>query len=182
MSTLDPVTGPPAAPDPLTSPPHGGPAGPTAGPAATAAAPSARRRRTGLVAAAAVVAVLLVVVVVALVARPRTYDRGTPEGVVQAYVAAVVDGDSVAAAALLASGSPCAATDLDTAYVAPGTRVDLVGTDVQGDRALVRVNVSVDTLEPVPGPGETRTIRLTRTADGWRVDGIPWPLYQCTGA
>lgn len=115
--------------------------------------------------------------------RPtRGWDRGSPEGVVQAYVSAVLDGDSVAAAAQLAPGSTCSATDLDRARLPQGTQVDLVGSELRGDRALVRVAVTPDPgLTPFEPQPDQLTFRLTRTAAGWRIDGVPWPLGTCTG-
>ena len=140
-------------------------------------------RRSGLVALAVLALVALVALVLWAVTRPAPrYDPDTPQGTVQGYVTAVLDGDAAAAAAVLADGSPCTVTDLDRAYVARGTTVDLVGTDVTGDRALVRVRVGVDTgTDPLGGWTEDHAFRLTRTAAGWRIDGVPWPLYDCTG-
>ncbi len=132
--------------------------------------------------AALAVATLLAVAVYAVTRPAKIWDRDTPQGAVQSYVTAVLDGDAAAAAALLAPDSPCAATDLDRVVVQNGTRVDLVGTDVQGAQARVRVLVGVDSgAQPFGGGVEERTFRLTRTGTQWRIDGIPWPLYECFG-
>lgn len=152
--------------------------------------PPGRRpvHRPGLRRGRATVTALVAVVVLGAAAalwagsRPdRGFDPATPQGVVQAYVRAVVAGDSVSAAGLLAPGSPCAATDLDRVRVDAGTQVDLVGAQLLGDRALVRVSVADAALAPVPAYGEQVTIRLVRNGSGWLIDGIPWPLYECTG-
>ncbi|WP_088284267.1 hypothetical protein [Kineosporia sp. A_224] len=141
-------------------------------------------RRRALVPVVAVVGLVAVLAVVLFaVTRPaKVWDPATPQGVVQTYVTAVLAGDTVAAADLLAPGSPCAATDLDRTFLDRDTRVDLVGSTVQGTQAQVRVRVGVDPgADPLGDNGEERTFRLTRTTSGWRIDGIPWPLYECTG-
>lgn len=139
-------------------------------------------RRPLLVVLVLAVAALVAAAVYAVTRPAKVWDRDTPQGAVQAYVAAVLDGDAAVAAALLTPDSPCAATDLDRVLVQNGTRVDLVGTDVQGAQARVRVLIGVDSgAQPFGGGAEERTFRLTRTGTQWRIDGIPWPLYECFG-
>lgn len=127
--------------------------------------------------------VVLVIVLVGFLAANRSvtdYDRTTPEGVVQAYVAAVVDGDHRAAADLLAEDSPCDVTDLDGSYVPELDRVVLLDAEVDRDSA------SVD-IETVAAEGpfgafdvtERHTFRLERSGTDWRITGRPWPLYEC---
>jgi hypothetical protein len=152
----------------------------------TAPTPIHHGSRRPLLAALAALVVTLVAVTVYAITRPATlWDRSTPEGTVQAYVTAVLDGDTVAAAALLSTDSPCTAIDLDRTPRAPQTRVDLVGTTVQATAgvtlAQVRVRVVSDAVQPFGDGGEDRTFRLTLTVAGWRIDGIPWPLYDCSG-
>lgn len=131
--------------------------------------------------------VALVAIVAYALTRPaKSWDRTTPEGTVQAYVTALLNGDTVTAASLLAADSPCSATDLDRTTVPRETAVDLVGTTVQttptGKQAQVRVRVTFDAgAQPLGDSGEERTFRLTMTGAGWRIDGIPWPLYDCSG-
>jgi hypothetical protein len=134
---------------------------------------------------------LIVVVVAAAVAavagvlaatRPVTeYDRGTPEGAVQAYVRAVIDGDHDEAARFLADGSPCTVTDLDRAYLPDGVRVVLRQARITGDSARVEVDVVVSSAEPFGGSEytEEHTFRLTGAGAGWLVTGEPWPMYGC---
>lgn len=141
-------------------------------------------RRRDLIPVAVVLGLVaaLALVLYAVTRPAKVWDPATPQGVVQTYVTAVLAGDTVAAADLLAPTSPCAATDLDRAFLGRDTRVDLVGSTVQGTQAQVRVLVAVDPgPDPLGGNGEERTFRLTRTTTGWRIDGIPWPLYECTG-
>lgn len=134
---------------------------------------------------AIVVGVVVVAGVVAAVLTAThdvpTYDRRTPEGVVQAYLIAVIDGDHDAAAAFLAPGSACTVDDLDRAYVPDGVRVVLRDTTVDGDTAEVAVDITSSSGGPLDSSEftEQQTFRL-RQADGdWRITGRPWPMYDC---
>jgi phage tail protein X len=129
-----------------------------------------------------VVAVLAVVAAVLSATRPvADYAPGTPEGVVQSYLSAVLDGDPQQAAGLLAEDSPCAIDDLDQAYTPEGVRVVLRDTRVTGDTAQVRVDVVTPSGGPLDGSeySEEHTFRLTRSGGGWRIEGSPWPMYAC---
>jgi len=139
--------------------------------------------RPSRVLAIVVALVVLVIVLVGVLAANRSvsdHDLTTPEGVVQAYVAAVVDGDHDEAAGLLAEDNPCDAGDLDGSYVPELDRVVLLDAEVDGDRA------SVD-IETVTAEGpfgafdftERHTFRLERSGTDWRITGRPWPLYEC---
>ena len=112
-----------------------------------------------------------------------SYGRGTPEATVQAYLGAVFDGDSEAAAGHLAPTSGCDARDLDLVVVDRSTRVHLVSVKVEADAA--RVEVAVD-RSGTNGPfavveTEHHTYYLTRTGGTWLLDAVPWPLYECRG-
>ena len=139
-------------------------------------------RLLGVVVAAAVVAALAASLYAAS-RPPRTLDRSTPQGVVQAYVTAVLDGDHATAATFLDPDVGCAAVDLDRTFTPRSVRVDLVETQVSGDSARVRVSVTFDAgADPLSGsPGEDHVFRLVRTPSGWLLSGIPWPLYTCEG-
>jgi hypothetical protein len=129
-----------------------------------------------------VVAVIGVVAGVLMATRDvPTYDRRTPEGVVQAYLTAVIDGDHDAAVAFLAEESSCTVDDLDRASVPEGVRIVLRDTRVDGDAAQVEVDVALPSGGPLGGSETTErhTFRL-RQADGdWRITGRPWPMYDC---
>ena len=110
-----------------------------------------------------------------------TYDRGRPEGVVQAYLTAVIDGDRDAAVACLEQDSQCTVDDLDRAFVPDGVRIVLRDTSVDGDTAQVFVDVTGSSGGPLDSSEytEQHTFRL-RQADGdWRITGRPWPMYDC---
>jgi hypothetical protein len=134
---------------------------------------------------AIVVGVVVVAGVVAAVLTARhdvpTYDRERPEGVVQAYLTAVIDGDHDAAAALLASGGACTVDDLDRAYVPDDVRVVLRDTRVDGDTAQVAVDIATSSGGPLDGSEftEQQTFRLRHADGNWRITCRPWPMYDC---
>lgn len=135
---------------------------------------------------AIVVGVVVVVAVVAgVLSATRTapdYDRGTPAGVVQAYLSAVIDGDNHAASRFLAAESPCEITDLDRAYVPDDVRIVLRDTRVDGATAQVAVDVVMSSgdLLGEPEHSEKHTFRLSKAGGGWLVTGVPWPMYDCS--
>lgn len=135
-----------------------------------------------LLVVAALVAVAAVVTGVLLATRhePR-YDRGTPAGVVQAYVSAVIDGDSQEAADLLAPDSPCDLTDLDRAHAPDDVRVVLRATEVRGGTARVEVEMATSSGDLLGGSeqAERHTFQLTRPDQAWLITGMPWPMYEC---
>lgn len=142
-------------------------------------------RRPNRVLAIVVGVIALVAVVAAVLATTRAvpkYDRGTPQGVVQAYLSAVIDGDHQQAAKLLAEGSPCRVEDLDQAYVPDEVRVVLRDTEVDGDTAQVVVDVVMSSGDLLDGSehAEKHTFRLTRATGAWLVTGTPWPMYECS--
>lgn len=127
--------------------------------------------------------VVLVAVVVGVLAANRTateYDRATPEGVVQAYVEAVLDGDHEAAADLLSEDNACDVNDLDSSYLPEYDRVVLREAEVDGDSARVEIEAVV-----AEGPfaafdySERHTFRLERSGTEWRITGRPWPVFEC---
>ena len=109
------------------------------------------------------------------------YGRGTPEGVVQAYLTAVVDGDHQDAAELLTQ-SPCTVEDLDRAYLPEDVRVVLRDTEVDGDTSQVKVDVVMSSGGPLDGSeySEEHTFRLARAGGDWLITGTPWPMYECS--
>jgi len=134
----------------------------------------------GLVAAAAAA------VVFAANRSTPTWDIGTPAGTVQAYVSAVVGGNTAAAARYLDPQGACDAGDLDrgdVADVAGVQRVDLTASRIFGDSASVEVAITYSTQGAPLDTGSTQdsTLHLARAGDTWVIVGTPWPLYGCGG-
>lgn len=114
-----------------------------------------------------------------------TLDLNTPEGTVQAYLQAVVDGDSATAADLLSPSSDCEASDVASAYAPSSARIVLERTTGDADRAVVTVDITEGSGDgPFGGSGYSHSERLAvEREDGvWKITGAPWPLYSCTSA
>lgn len=109
-------------------------------------------------------------------------DRGTPEGVTQEYVQAVIDGDHLRAADLLSSESGCDLTDVSQAYLPDSLRVVLESAEVDGDRAVVTLDVTDQFSDGPFGTSEySHTERMTLAREGgtWLVSGSSWLLPIC---
>lgn len=131
-------------------------------------------------------AVVVLAVAAGLVVANReapALDPTSPEGVVQAYLEAVIDGDVDGAFALLSPTAGCDISDVGTAYLPESVRVVVLQTDVDGDEAVVRVEVTEN-----PGNGlfegsgfkHDERISLRRTGGTWQVEASSWLLFGCT--
>ena len=131
--------------------------------------------------------VALVVAIAALVAtvgnRPvAQIDRSKPEGVVQAYLQAVLARDFDQAATYFATTSTCTADNLVAAYIPENATVSLGEVTVTASSANVTVSVEISSGEPLGSRyTETHTYRLVTGApdNTWKLTGTPWPLYDC---
>ncbi|HEX7805402.1 MAG TPA: hypothetical protein VF413_04505 [Cellulomonas sp.] len=135
---------------------------------------------------AAVVGVVVVLAAIAGVVAARrtapTLDPNTPQGVVQEYLRAVLDGDYPAAAKLLSSTSGCTLSDVSSATVSGSARIVLKDTVVDGDTAVVSVDVTEGADNgPFADSGYTHTERITAERDTgvWKISGSPWLLHPC---
>ncbi|WP_438853586.1 nuclear transport factor 2 family protein [Agromyces sp. M3QZ16-3] len=133
-----------------------------------------------------VLAVLGLLVVVALIAvfsrgEPAQLEESTPEGVVQRYSAAVIDGDEAAAMEYLTPEVADGCVRLPFGDRA-GTRVTLVDTTERDDSADVDVLI-VTTFDSGPfGSSEYEepgVFDLVRVDGDWRIEVAPWPLAIC---
>lgn len=135
---------------------------------------------------AAVVGGVVVLAAIAGVAAANrtaaTLDPTTPQGVVQEYLKAVLAGDYPAAAKLLSSTSGCDLSDVSSTTVSEFARIVLKDIVVDGDMAVVRVDVTEGADSgPFGDSGYTRTERITAEREGsaWKISGSPWLLYLC---
>ena len=138
--------------------------------------------RSTLVISVAIAALVVIALVVALVLpdTPATYPAGSPEAAFQDFYAAWESGDLDTAYAGL---STAVAADLDrTEYRRldaeqrwqrdQDRRLVLLGVDVDGERAVLRLRVDSFSGGGLSGDrySEERSIRLVREAGAWRID------------
>lgn len=113
--------------------------------------------------------------------RPSApFAESTPEGVVQRYLTAVFDRDGTTAVGFLEPGTTCTPEAVERTWVAENSSVQLVDAVIDGDSAKVRISVTYDNGDLFgTAPREQHSYRLVRSEGSWRIQGIPWPLYDC---
>lgn len=128
------------------------------------------------------VGVLVVVAVVLTFVKSPRLDPDTPEGVVQRYLQAVVEGRHTAARSYLSdplqdecdSGFP-------RYFSRDAYRIEWVDTVVDGSEARVDVLVGEDDLGVFGFFYEFHAgFTLRESADGWRITDQEWPWYGCS--
>lgn len=147
-------------------------------------APAAKTDRT-LIVILSVIAALVVVALVVVFTRgtPEPIAESAPEGVVQRYSSAVIEGDEAAAMAYLVSGlaDDCERVD---ASQAQDMRVTLLETTQRDDTADVRVLIVTSFEGGLLGPSEYEeegVFDLVAAAGGgWLIESAPWPLTICS--
>jgi hypothetical protein len=126
--------------------------------------------------------VLVALIVVFTRGAPPLSDESTPEGVVQRYVTAVLEGDEQEAAEYLTED---AIKDCDTFFPdrTSDIRVTLVSTTERETSADVRVSIVTSYGDGDPFGGseyETEDVFDLVKVDGdWVIDLAPWPLSIC---
>lgn len=137
-------------------------------------------RVLGLVVAA--ISIVALIAVLAVKDTTQQLDATTPEGTVQQYLQAVTTRDFDTALTYLAADTKCKIEDFDQAYIQDSIRISLSDSSITGDSASVKVNVENSSGDPFGGSyKESQAFRLTKSSDGWKIAGIPWPTYQCGG-
>lgn len=129
----------------------------------------------GLVAALAVIAA-----VVAANRTPPGPDLATPEGVVQEYVVAALDGDQERMATFLDPALGCEAPFPWFNQPRPAS-LSVVSTRERGPNATVVVEITEGGGGPLPGGSYTHreTFTLVSREGRWLIGGHPWPVYEC---
>lgn len=145
-------------------------------------------RRTRLTITALIAGVVLVVVIATIVVLtrggPTSFDADTPEGVVQRYSQAVVDGDATAARALLTRevSDSCEQLPLDAGKL----RLTLLQTtERDDDTARVRVLVATIYGSGPLGADEYESedaFDLVKVDGDWLISVTPWQLAVCVGS
>jgi len=128
-------------------------------------------------------AIVVIGIIVASLASSWTAperDPKSPEGVVQAYLTAVLDHDSAAARGLLEADTKCTVEQFDQSYVDRDVTINLVDVEVSGSDATVQVSIEHSNGDPFGGTwNEEQYLRLVKSGDSWRLTGSPWPVYNC---
>ncbi len=130
---------------------------------------------------AVIVALVLIAVVVVLTkGGPTKFDPASPEGVVQAYTNAVLGGDSSTALGLLSSAirENCERNDPTPAR---GFSMTIDSTNIDGNRAVMRISTEQGTGGLYGGPGYTTDDKFILVKEGgaWRIETAPWELMMC---
>lgn len=130
---------------------------------------------------------VVVAVVVAAVAgalrEPAVVAPDSPEGVVQAYLRAVLARDHAAAVGYLTDEASrrCPASAFRTTWVPDDVTADLEEVSVNGGEARVRVHLRTPVAPlALDAESSTEVFLLVREDDAWRLTGEPWPLTTCT--
>ncbi|MBT2517383.1 hypothetical protein J7E29_08060 [Streptomyces sp. ISL-90] len=144
--------------------------------------PVAKPDRT-LIVILGVIAALVVValIVVFTTGAPELLDESTPEGVVQRYSAAAIEGDEVAAIEYLVPELRDSCERTGTGAV-DGLRVTLVSTTERDDSADVKVLMVTSYDGGLFGSSEYEeeaVFDLVAADGGWLIESAPWPLTIC---
>ena len=142
-------------------------------------------RHSSRFALATIVSLLLVVVVTAAVIGSgrgtATFAAGTPESTAQAYLQAVADNRRSDALEFLTEDARrnCQTDSAGPFFTQRLSRVTLLHTDLNGDRADVQVAITQSFgggLFDTDGSTVRSTLTLERTSDGWRISAGLWPF------
>jgi hypothetical protein len=135
-------------------------------------------RLPGWVLPVAGVVAVVVLVVIGLNREPEQLDPGTPEGTVQAYIAALTAGDFDTAASLW-SDQGCIPESVEPTGGAPDISATLVRVEGGDDEATVVIGITDNTVDPVNGIYEYQEwFNLVREDGSWRILQPSWPYYD----
>jgi hypothetical protein len=145
----------------------------------------ARKPDRILIAILAAIALLVVVALAVVFTRggPQTLDASTPQGVVQRYSTAVIEGDTATANSYLTE----AAKSVCRGYYESGphpVRVVLISTTERDGSAQVRVSLVSSGGGGPFGPSEYEMedrFALVKSGGSWLIEQAPYQLASCTG-
>jgi hypothetical protein len=131
---------------------------------------------------------ILLVVVIALIAvfargGPAQFAADTPEGVVQRYSQAVIDGDTTAAMKYLVPEVAESCTKVPAS--SDDYRLTLLDTTERDQTARVKVLIATVYGSGPLGTNEyenEESFSLVKDGDGWLIDVAPWQLTICEEA
>lgn len=127
---------------------------------------------------------LVIAALISVAMRPTAplLPPNTAEGVIQRYVMAIADGDIAEAKDYVAN---TAVTQLCDVYTSESQdlNVDLLGTVITGNQAVVTVNFvdNPGVFDSIFGIGSyPETFELRKSADEWKIQTAPWQVNLCT--
>lgn len=143
---------------------------------------AARPDRTLLV-ILCIVGALIVVALIVVFTRgtPAPLDPDTPEGVVQRYSAAVIDGDELTASDYLTDDALESCEKFERGPT-DGIRITLVSTNEREASADVTVSITTTYSNGPFGSSESEfedVFDLVEVDGEWRIDRAPWQLTIC---
>jgi hypothetical protein len=126
------------------------------------------------------VAAVVALVIIGLNREPEQFDPDTPEGTVQSYVAALVDGDFETASSYWADDG-CEPDSSEPTGGAPDISARLISVDGTDRDATVIIGITEDLTDPVNGIYEHEEwFTLVNEDDGWKIVQPSWPYYDQT--
>jgi hypothetical protein len=136
------------------------------------------------VALTAAVGLVVAIALVAVLVRggnPVAFAENTPEGVVQRYSQAVIDGDEQTALTYVV---PEVASACEHTGTSEDVRVTLLKTQEQDTGATVEVRMTSLSSGGPFGTSEYSSddsFRLVKSGDTWLIQSAPWQLAVCFG-
>ena len=139
-----------------------------------------RHSQIALIVIGGIAVALVAVAIVIAIQPPLEFDRGTPEGTVQAYFQAVLDEDEELAFSYLDEHLGTVCSGREFGYVTPSSaRIVIAQTEITGNQARVDVVITESWGEgPFGGGSNTfdETLVMTRHGDRWLISRAPWPI------
>jgi hypothetical protein len=141
----------------------------------------ARRPRWALIALLAAIGLVVIIALLAVFLRgePAQYPADTPEGVVQRYSQAAVDGDVDTALMYVVDD---VADSCEQNVISDDVRVTLVKTSEQATSARVDVRMTTVYQSGPLGTSEYESegaFRLVKSGDTWLIQSAPFDLAVC---
>jgi len=127
---------------------------------------------------AAGVALVIALVTIGLARGPAAFDPDTPEGTVQLYIDALVEGEFENAASFWA-GDGCVPDSAIPTTGAPDVSASLVSVDSSGSSATVVVRLTENSSDALGGLIEFEEwFTLVKQDDRWLIRQPSWPYYD----
>ena len=102
----------------------------------------------------------------------------TPDGTVQTFVLAFIDGDDETAVAFLDPSLGCTAPLRDR-YRPTRVSLTVASTKTTEPKATVVLDVTEYGSGPFDSWSHREVYDLVRRDSGWMITGNPWPVYSC---